>query len=103
MRTAEQNTKASIQSDKRRNGNFFFQPKLSVNQPGDVYEQEADAVRFLEWATGPLEEVLSHLEQCAMHVNSIFLDAILDVLDVLSIEADVHPTCAGVTVLSCRI
>jgi len=23
---------------------FFFQPKLSVNQPGDVYEQEADVI-----------------------------------------------------------
>ena len=29
----------------RNAGNtFFFQPKLSVNQPGDLYEQEADAV-----------------------------------------------------------
>ena len=24
--------------------NSFFQPKLSVNEPGDVYEKEADAV-----------------------------------------------------------
>ena len=24
-------------------GNIFFQPKLSINQPNDVYEQEADA------------------------------------------------------------
>lgn len=23
---------------------FFFQPKLTINQPGDIYEQEADAV-----------------------------------------------------------
>src|ERR1043165_526252 len=23
---------------------FFFQPKLTINQPNDVYEQEADAV-----------------------------------------------------------
>ena len=27
-----------------RNNNIFFQPKLAVNQPNDVYEQEADAV-----------------------------------------------------------
>jgi hypothetical protein len=26
------------------NGIFFFQPKLTINQPNDVYEQEADAV-----------------------------------------------------------
>lgn len=26
------------------NNSLFFQPKLAVNQPGDVYEQEADAV-----------------------------------------------------------
>lgn len=25
-------------------GNIFFQPKLNINQPNDVYEQEADAV-----------------------------------------------------------
>src|SRR6478752_1938181 len=44
MRTAEQNTTANMQSDKSSNGSFFFQPKLSVNQPGDVYEKEADEV-----------------------------------------------------------
>src|SRR3954466_8873794 len=26
------------------NNTFFFQPKLTINQPDDVYEQEADAV-----------------------------------------------------------
>jgi hypothetical protein len=25
-------------------GGIFFQPKLSINQPGDIYEQEADAI-----------------------------------------------------------
>ncbi len=28
----------------RTNNGLFFQPKLSINQPNDVYEQEADAV-----------------------------------------------------------
>lgn len=32
------------QADKNGRKPLFFQPKLSVNQPGDVYEQEADDV-----------------------------------------------------------
>ena len=44
MRKADQHTNANTPGDKSRNGNFFFQPKLSINQPGDMYEQEADAV-----------------------------------------------------------
>jgi len=27
-----------------RNSKLFFQPKLTINQPNDVYEQEADAM-----------------------------------------------------------
>ena len=27
-----------------KNNVFFFQPKLTINQPNDVYEQEADAM-----------------------------------------------------------
>src|SRR5436190_1974912 len=29
---------------KKQNNNIFFQPKLSINQPNDIYEQEADAM-----------------------------------------------------------
>ncbi len=28
----------------KRNKQFFFQPKLAINQPNDIYEQEADAM-----------------------------------------------------------
>lgn len=34
-------TSPSIVNSKKQ---FFFQPKLSINQPNDIYEQEADAV-----------------------------------------------------------
>jgi len=42
MQKAEQHI--NTQTDKSRSGNLFFQPKLSVNQPGDMFEQEADEV-----------------------------------------------------------
>jgi len=36
----------------------FFQPKLTINAPGDVYEQEADAVadKVMRMAGGPLQQ-----------------------------------------------
>jgi hypothetical protein len=39
--TTQKDTADKIQTANR---NAFFQPKLSINQPNDIYEQEADAV-----------------------------------------------------------
>jgi hypothetical protein len=33
-----------VKTDKQKAGAVFFQPKLTVNQPNDVYEQQADAM-----------------------------------------------------------
>ncbi|MDQ2752854.1 MAG: hypothetical protein M3R72_07510, partial [Bacteroidota bacterium] len=33
-----------MKSSEQRHRSRFFQPKLSINQPNDVYEQEADAM-----------------------------------------------------------
>ncbi len=45
MQIAEtkQSTNTVSQNGKAKRS-FFFQPKLTINQPNDVYEQEADAM-----------------------------------------------------------
>ncbi|SFQ47501.1 eCIS core domain-containing protein [Parafilimonas terrae] len=42
----------------KRNEQFFFQPKLSINQPNDIYEQEADAMaeKVVEEKEAPVEK-----------------------------------------------
>ena len=40
--TSQKESQTSSQSKKREG--FFFQAKLTINQPNDMYEQEADAV-----------------------------------------------------------
>ena len=37
-------TRRSAEQNSQSNSSAFFQPKLSISHPGDVYEQEADAV-----------------------------------------------------------
>lgn len=41
MKALENNITAKTNSE---NNSVFFQPKLTINQPNDIYEQEADAV-----------------------------------------------------------
>src|SRR4051794_40693550 len=40
--TPQKQNQTPLQSKKSEG--FFFQPKLTINQPNDVYEQEADAM-----------------------------------------------------------
>lgn len=44
MLTATHNKENQTSARSKESNNHFFQPKLSINQPGDAYEQEADAV-----------------------------------------------------------
>lgn|GEM_PF-3383535 len=44
MNTAAHTEKSGIQTTHLHARPLFFQPKLSINQPNDVYEQEADAM-----------------------------------------------------------
>lgn len=47
FQTFDKNTSGNKDGIKNNSGHFFgplIQPKLTINQPGDVYEQEADAV-----------------------------------------------------------
>ncbi len=44
MKIEKQNITGSNAERKAANAGLFFQPKLSINQPNDVYEQEADAM-----------------------------------------------------------
>jgi hypothetical protein len=65
-------------------GSSFFQPKLSINQPGDVYEQEADAVadkvmrmtddntvqtKFFKPAVTTMQRKCSHCEEEENKIN----------------------------------
>jgi hypothetical protein len=43
-RSQYKNQEAANNLSQKENRNFFFQPKLTVNQPNDIYEQEADAM-----------------------------------------------------------
>ncbi len=44
MHTAKENTKSTNGAGFKKPAGLFFQPKLSINQPGDVFEHEADAM-----------------------------------------------------------
>lgn len=56
-------------------GQTFFHPKLTINQPGDIYEQEADAVaekvmrtpvhenRFFKPAVNPIQRKCDHCDK----------------------------------------
>src|SRR5438309_8354465 len=44
MLTASLQKQNQTPSQLRKSEGLFFQPKLTINQPNDVYEQEADAV-----------------------------------------------------------
>ena len=44
MKESLLNTNGKTHQSKRNSNIVFFQPKLTINQPNDVYEQEADAM-----------------------------------------------------------
>ena len=44
MQTTANKTESVVASAPKTGEGFFFQPKLTINQPNDVYEQEADAM-----------------------------------------------------------
>ena len=44
LSTAPTNNTKTPAMPQKSNGSWFFQPKLTVNQPNDVYEQEADTM-----------------------------------------------------------
>ncbi len=44
MYTAKENTKSTSVVGFKKPAGAFFQPKLTMNEPGDVYEHEADAM-----------------------------------------------------------
>jgi hypothetical protein len=48
----------------------FFQPKLSINQPNDIYEQEADAVA---------DKVMRMADTSSIHTGTFFKPAITSV------------------------
>lgn len=71
-------SKADSQPKHAKGSVFFFQPKLSINQPGDAYEQEADAMAdkvmrmpgppsqhntFFQSAITPVQRTCAHCEE----------------------------------------
>jgi hypothetical protein len=58
------------QKQETKNAGAFFQPKLSINQPNDVYEQEADAVA---------DKVMRMSDPSSTHTNTFFKPAITPV------------------------
>lgn len=75
MLTAAPQKQRQTPSQSKKSEGFFFQPKLTINQPNDIYEQEADAmadkvIRMSDPSTGNnlfLKPAISSIQRKCTH------------------------------------